>query len=41
MDEINIKTDREYLREILKKIDKGIFAIPVFQRDYIWQKNRS
>lgn len=40
MDEINIKTDREYLREILKKIDKGIFAIPVFQRDYIWQKKQ-
>ena len=40
MDRINIKTDREYLREILGKIDKGQFAIPVFQRDFIWQKSQ-
>lgn len=40
MDGINIKTDREYLREILGKIDKGEFAIPVFQRDFVWQKKQ-
>lgn len=40
MEGINIKTDREYLREILGKIDKGQFAIPVFQRDFVWQKKQ-
>ena len=40
MDGINIKTDREYLREILDKIDKGEFAIPVFQRDFVWIKKQ-
>lgn len=40
MDGINIKTDREYLREILSKIEKGEFAIPVFQRDFVWQKKQ-
>jgi uncharacterized protein with ParB-like and HNH nuclease domain len=33
---INIKPDREYLREICAKIENGRYAIPVFQRNYVW-----
>jgi uncharacterized protein with ParB-like and HNH nuclease domain len=33
---INIKPDREYLREICTKIESGRYAIPVFQRAYVW-----
>ena len=40
MSNINIKSEREYLREILEKIDTGKYAIPVFQRDYVWKKQQ-
>ena len=35
MGSINIKSEREYLREIYTKINNGKYAIPVFQRDYV------
>lgn len=38
--EINIKPDREHIYEICSKIDTGVYAIPVFQRDYIWSKDQ-
>ena len=37
---IFIKSEREYLREICAKIDSGEYAIPVFQRDYVWKKEQ-
>lgn len=37
---IIIKSEREYLREICTKIDSGYYAIPVFQRDYVWKKEQ-
>ena len=40
MGSINIKSEREFLREILEKIDSGKYAIPVFQRDYVWKKQQ-
>lgn len=40
MGSINIKSEREYLREIYTKINNGLYAIPVFQRDYAWKKEQ-
>lgn len=40
MGSINIKSEREYLREIYTKINNGKYAIPVFQRDYVWKKEQ-
>lgn len=40
MGSINIKSEREYLREIYAKINNGQYAIPVFQRDYVWKKEQ-
>jgi hypothetical protein len=40
MGSINIKSEREYLREIYTKINNGHYAIPVFQRDYVWKKEQ-
>lgn len=40
MGAINIKSEREYLREIYTKINSGKYAIPVFQRDYVWKKEQ-
>lgn len=40
MGAINIKSEREYLREIYTKINNGKYAIPVFQRDYVWKKEQ-
>lgn len=39
-DRISIKADREYLREIFLKIEKGEYAVPVFQRDFVWKPNQ-
>ena len=39
-DRISIKADREYLREIFIKIDSGEYAVPVFQRDFVWKQNQ-
>lgn len=35
-----IKPEREYLHEILKHIDSGEYAIPLFQRDFVWDKKQ-
>lgn len=40
MDSITIKPDREYLREVCDKIDKNRFAVPIFQRDFVWTRNQ-
>ena len=33
---INIKPDREYLRAIVNHIASGKYAVPIFQRDFVW-----
>ena len=38
MSRIDIKSEREFFREIDDKINKGKYAIPVFQRDFVWKK---
>lgn len=40
MSTITIKSEREYLHEICAKIDSGYYAIPVFQRNYVWKKEQ-
>ena len=40
MARISIKPEREYLREIATKLSDGTYAIPAFQRDYVWKKNQ-
>lgn len=40
MESITIKPDREYLREVCDKISKNRFAVPVFQRDFVWKENQ-
>lgn len=40
MASINIKSDREYLREIFAKVKSGKYVIPVFQRDYVWSEQQ-
>ena len=40
MASISIKPEREYLREIAAKIKQGRYAIPVFQRDFVWKKEQ-
>lgn len=37
---ISIKPEREYLHEILKHMDSGSYAIPLFQRNYVWDKKQ-
>lgn len=37
---MSIKPEREYLHEILKHIESGEYAIPVFQRDFVWDKKQ-
>ena len=39
-DGISIKADREYLREAFAKVNSGEYAIPVFQRDFVWKKKQ-
>lgn len=33
---ISIKSEREFFREVFDKIVKGEYAIPIFQRDFVW-----
>lgn len=33
---INIKSEREFFREVFDKIVKGEYAVPIFQRDFVW-----
>lgn len=40
MARITIKAEREYLRQIFAKIDNGNFAVPVFQRDFVWSRTQ-
>ncbi len=40
MDRILIKSDREYLREVFSRIDNGKYAVPSFQRDFIWTEDQ-
>ena len=37
---ISIKPEREYLHEILKRMHSGAYAIPLFQRDFVWDKKQ-
>lgn len=40
MAQINIKTEKEYLREIVDKVNDGTYAIPVFQRNFVWKEEQ-
>jgi hypothetical protein len=40
MARISIKPEREYLREIAAKLQDGTYAIPAFQREYVWKKQQ-
>lgn len=33
---INIKSEREFFREVFDKIVKEEYAVPIFQRDFVW-----
>ncbi len=37
---INIKPDREYFREIVEKVSARRYAVPVFQRDFVWDQRQ-
>lgn len=37
MNKISIKPEREYLREVANKIHSGEYAIPAFQRNFVWK----
>lgn len=37
---ISIKPEREYLREVVAKLQNGAYGIPAFQRDYVWGKSQ-
>ena len=38
MGRIDIKSDREFFREIYSKVEEGKYGIPAFQRDFIWKE---
>ena len=40
MARIDIKSEREFLREIYKKVEAGKYGIPAFQRNYVWTGDR-
>ncbi len=40
MSRIDIKSEREFLREIYKKVEAGKYGIPAFQRNYVWTSDR-
>lgn len=40
MSQINIKTEKEYLREIVDKVNDGSYSIPVFQRNFVWKEEQ-
>ncbi len=37
---IQIKPEREYLREVVAKLQNETYAIPAFQRDFVWGKSQ-
>ena len=40
MARIDIKSDREFFREIYKKVEAGKYGIPSFQRDFVWTPSK-
>lgn len=40
MGKISIKPEREYLREVTAKLKEEVYAIPAFQRDFVWKDNQ-
>lgn len=38
--EIIIKSDREYLREACEEVSRHHYAIPAFQRDFVWKEQQ-
>ena len=36
MARIDIKSDREFFREIYNKVEQGKYGVPAFQRDFVW-----
>lgn len=38
MERIDIKSDREFFREIYTKVEEGKYGIPAFQRDFVWKE---
>lgn len=40
MNKISIKPEREYLREVANKIRSGEYAIPAFQRNFVWKPSQ-
>lgn len=40
MAKLTITPGTEYLRQFSEKIDKGIYAIPVFQRNFVWRESQ-
>lgn len=40
MKKISIKPEREYLRETVVKMQSNHYAIPAFQRDFVWKPNQ-
>lgn len=40
MNKISIKPEREYLREIVSKIQSGAYAVPAFQRNFVWKPSQ-
>lgn len=37
---ISIKPDREYLRAIVNHIASGKYSVPIFQRDFVWNRSQ-
>ena len=40
MKKISIRPEREYLREIVNKMQDGQYAVPAFQRDLVWDTSQ-
>ena len=40
MKKISIKPEREYLREIMVRMQSKQYAIPAFQRDFVWEPSQ-
>ena len=34
--DMNIKSDRDYIINILEKVKSGEYSVPEFQRDFVW-----
>lgn len=40
MNKISIKPEREYLHEVVTKIQSGTYAVPAFQRNFVWKPSQ-